>query len=77
MESLLQDIPGVVVYIDDILITGQDETSHLTALEEVLCRMERAGLCLNRDKCKFIAPEVEFLGCKIDAKGLHPLPEKV
>ena len=30
MESLLQDIPGVVIYIDDILIT---EADHLHVLE--------------------------------------------
>lgn len=35
MESLLSDIPGVVVYIDDILITGKTEANHLAALEEV------------------------------------------
>ena len=35
MESLLKDIPGVVVYIDNILITGNDE-EHLATLEKVL-----------------------------------------
>ena len=34
-ESLLQGIPGVVVYIDDILITGATEQDHLRALEEI------------------------------------------
>ena len=44
MENLLRNIPGAVVYIDDVLITGPDEKSHLAALEEVLKRMEEAGL---------------------------------
>ena len=77
MENLLQDIPGVVVYIDDVLITGHDESTHMAALEEVLKRMEQAGLCLSKSKCWFMAPSVEYLGYKIDADGLHPLPEKV
>ena len=77
MENLLQDIPGVVVYIDDVLITGPDESGHVVVLEEVLRRMEQAGLRLSKGKCLFMAPSVEYLGYKIDADGLHPLPEKV
>ena len=77
MENLLQDIPGVVVYIDDVLITGPDESSHMVALEEVLRRMEQAGLCLSKGKCLFMVPSVKYLGYKIDAEGLHPFPEKV
>ena len=77
MENLLQDISGVVIYIDDVLITGPDESSHLSALEEVLRRMEQAGLWLNQTKCQFMEATVEFLGYKFDAHRLHPLPEKV
>ena len=29
MEGLLSDIPGVLVYLDDILITGSTDTDHL------------------------------------------------
>ena len=37
MEQLiLQGIPGVVVYIDDTLISGPTEADHLSSLEEVL-----------------------------------------
>ena len=44
MESLLGNIPGVVVYIDDILITGKADEEHLVAPEEVLKRLQKAGL---------------------------------
>ncbi len=77
MESLLQDIPGIVVYIDDILVTGSTNADHLVALEEVLSRMETAGLRLRKSKCKFMAPSVTYLGYTVDSEGLHPLPEKV
>ena len=77
MESMLHDIPNVVVYIDDILITGASEEEHLETIESVLERLETAGLRAKKHKCKFMVPSVEYVGYKIDAKGLHPLPEKV
>ena len=77
MESLLQGIPQVAVYIDDILITGASESEHLQSLEEVLRRLERAGLRAKKSKCKFMVPSVTYLGYVIDTEGLRPLPEKV
>ena len=77
MESLLQDIPSVVVYIDDILITGASDAEHLQTLEKVLNRLERSGLRLKRDKCVLMAESVVYLGHKIDKMGLHPTEEKV
>lgn len=77
MECLLKGIPGVTVYLDDVLITGPTEAKHLTALREVLRRMSRAGLRLRRDKCTFLASSVVYLGHQIDAEGLHPVSEKV
>ena len=77
MESLLQDIPSVIVYIDDILISGQSEEEHLQLLERVLDRLETAGLRLKREKCLLMAELVEYLGHRIDKNGLHPPKEKV
>ena len=36
METLLQGIPHVTVYIDDILITGETEADYLQTLDKVL-----------------------------------------
>ena len=49
----------------------------MAALEEVLKRLKTAGLRLRKEKCVFMAPSVAYLGHKIDAQGLHPLPDKV
>lgn len=77
MESLLQGVPHVVVYLDDILVTGPTDEEHLAALEEVFKRVQDAGLRLKREKCTFMASAVAYLGHKIDSQGLHPLPDKV
>ena len=44
MENLLKDLKNVCVYLDDILVTGIDEQDHLSNLNEVLTRLESAGL---------------------------------
>ena len=35
MDSLLQGIPGVIVYLDNILVTGPSDYEHLESLKEV------------------------------------------
>ena len=77
MENLLKDIPNTVVYIDDILITGATEEEHLQTLVKVLKRLREAGLKLKKKKCSFFARSVVYLGHKIDAKGLHPMSDKL
>ena len=77
MDNLLAGIPGVVVYLDDILVTGPTEIEHLQSLEEVLKRLANSGLRARKGKCSFMAPSVSYLGHKIDAEGLHPLPDKL
>ena len=77
MDAILQGLPGVCVYLDDILVTGETEDKHLQNLEQVLSRLEKAGLQLQRQKCTFMQPSVEYLGHRISAAGLHPSEEKV
>ena len=43
METLLQGIPNISVYIDDILITGKSDEEHMQTLEEVLSCLRRLG----------------------------------
>ena len=61
MEQLLQGIAIVVCRVDDILVSGQDDASHLAHLNEVLSRLRAANLRLRLDKCKFLQPSAEYL----------------
>ena len=77
MENLLRGCKGVSVYLDDILITGSNASEHLENLDQVLEKLASAGIRLNRAKCAFMLPKVEYLGHIIDEHGLHPTEEKV
>ena len=77
MDTVLQGIPGVICYIDDILITGKDEKEHLQRLEEVLQCLAKHGFRLKKPKCRFMASSVEYLGHQIDQHGIQAIQSKV
>ena len=77
MDSVLQGLPHVICYIDDILVTESSDEDHLYNLARVLQRLEKHGFRLKQEKFKFLQPAVEYLGHKIDAEGLHALPSKI
>ena len=77
MEKILQGIPRVVVYIDNILITGSSEQEHMNILGKVLGVLEKYNLRLKKEKCVFNVPSVDYLGYRISALGLQPLPKKI
>ena len=77
IENLLQDIPNVLIYLDDILVAGKTPEEHCRTLAEVLSRLLKAGLRLKKDKCIFMTISVQYLGYQIDAHGIHPTEAKV
>ena len=76
MDQVLQGIPGVQCYLDDIIVTGPTPEEHLATLDRVLTRLEEFGLRANKQKCRFMMDSVEYLGHTISADGLHQSKEK-
>ncbi|GAB0086428.1 uncharacterized protein DMENIID0001_004900 [Sergentomyia squamirostris] len=72
MDTLLAGIPGVQVFLDDILVAGNDDEEHNLRLDQVLERLNSENLTVNRNKCKFGVDEVEFVGFRITAEGIQP-----
>jgi hypothetical protein len=77
IESILAGIPNVFVYIDDIIVASDDESSHLDLLKKVISRIDENGFKLSMDKCHFLQKEIKCLGYIISNKGLSPDPAKV
>jgi len=77
MDSMLADIPSVVAFLDDVLITGSTEAEHWANVAAVLTKFEEAGLRLKMDKCVFGVREVIYLGHCISSNGIQPTSDKV
>lgn len=77
IENLFRGQPKVAVYFDDIIITGVDDADHIKNLRGVLEKLQGVGLKVKREKCIFVANEVDFLGHVISKQGLAPNPMKV
>ena len=67
----------VVCRVDDILVSGKNDSEHLSNLNEVLSRLDNAGLRLKMERCKFMKTSVEYLGYRVDMNGLHAIDKKV
>ena len=50
MDTMLQGIPHVICYIDDILVTGVNDSEHLSSLAAVLERLERHGFRMKLER---------------------------
>lgn len=71
--NLLQNIPCVIIRVDDILVSGALEEDHLNNFEEELKQLASTGLRLRKNKCMLMEPQVTHLGHKVSKKGIQPL----
>ena len=73
----LEDLDGVCVYMDDIIVWGSTIEQHDERLEKAVKKLVQMGLRLNKDKCYFRQPELPYLGEVVTAQGVKPDPAKV
>ncbi|KAJ8724121.1 hypothetical protein PYW07_008101 [Mythimna separata] len=77
MEETLRGVPGCVVFLDDICVTGSNTLDHMKNLRTVLERLRNMGLTVKLNKCKFLQDSVKYLGFIINKEGLRPDTEKL
>ena len=73
MTEMFEDIEGVEVVVDDILVWGTNEAEHNSRLIKVLDRARLRNLKLNKTKCQFKKQEIAYLLTK---DRLKPDPKK-
>jgi len=77
IENILQDIPGVSVFLDDIKITGPEDETHLHRLEQVLLHLADRNIRINERKSEFFQNSIYYCGYKVDRYGIHKTIEKM
>jgi hypothetical protein len=78
MNQLLEGLSDfAVAYLDDISIRSRTWEDHMTHLQVVFNRLERAGLSLNANKCVIGSSSVKYLGYQVGSGVVTPVSAKV
>ncbi|XP_054275129.1 uncharacterized protein K02A2.6-like [Macrosteles quadrilineatus] len=72
VDQIINGLPGTVAYLDNVLVGGSTREEAFYRLEKLLQRLMEFGVQVNGSKCKFLQPEVEYLGYVISASGVSP-----
>lgn len=74
VHSLLNKnkVPGVMAYMDDIVIGSKTVEEGVEKLRLVLRILREADLTLNLQKCHFFKTKIEYLGFEVSSDGIRP-----
>ncbi|XP_065219763.1 uncharacterized protein K02A2.6-like [Planococcus citri] len=77
MDAIVRLIKGANVFYDDVKISSRTIAEHLQRIRQFfeLCRLH--NIRLNKEKCQFLTDELNYLGYKINAAGIHKTTEKI
>lgn len=70
-------IPGVLAYMDDIVVASTNIEEGMMRLRQVLEALREANLTLKLKKCHFFRTHIEYLGYEISAEGVQPGQKKI
>ena len=75
MDQLTSDLPGVAVYLGDILVSGSTAQEHLSNLKRLLQFLRGKWLRCLLEKCLFAQPYVQYLGHLLSSWGVAKSPK--
>ena len=77
IDTMLAGLPGVVSYLDDIIIVGKTESQHKANVIRTLQKIQDWGFHIKPEKCRFFLTSIKYLGFIIDRNGRRPDPDKI
>ena len=78
MSEIFVGLDTVHVYIDDLFhVVKGSWTEHITVLEEMCARLQKAGVKFNAGKSCFGAHKFEYLGYHVTRDGVMPIPKLI
>jgi len=79
MDTVLRDLVEneCYVFIDYVIVFGRTMEEHVSRLQHVVRRIEKADLQLQPGKCVFAKPQVEYLGYIVSPDGSKASREKI
>ncbi|XP_018497097.1 uncharacterized protein K02A2.6-like [Galendromus occidentalis] len=73
----LENLRGIEIIADDILIHGETFEDHLMNLRGFFQRCRERNLRLNRSKLRLCVPQAKYMGHILSRNGVQPDPEKI
>ncbi|XP_076044797.1 uncharacterized protein LOC143027398 [Oratosquilla oratoria] len=72
INAVIQGLPGVGAYLDDVVVVADNWEDHLTRLEGLFHRLKEAGLVINLQKSVFARGTVTYLGHTVGGGSVRP-----
>ncbi len=69
------DLEAVFGYLNDLEDASKNKLEHARQLRELFLRLREHGLVINLDKCVFGVESIDFVGHRVSATGMGPLPD--
>lgn len=77
MSQKLNNIPNVIVFIDNIYLCGKNYKDMYETLKKVLIILKESELKLKVEKCKFFEKNITVFGYNINKKGISIVKENI
>ena len=77
MHKVLEELPGVLCMIDDIIIFRESSDEHNARVRGVFRHLEDSGVTLYFEKCEFARSSIKYLGHVVSADDISADPSMV
>jgi hypothetical protein len=77
VDRAIRDCQAAFAWVDDIVICSRNHEEHVIQVQQVLQALQDNGLVIHAERCVWGVQELEYLGHKVSAAGVLPLPSHV